>query len=163
MRPRRCERVDGCERTAWHRGAVIHHATAQQTRRPWQWQWQWHSIVVGEEGDSVCVAGRERLERPCIGRWLSVTRCGRTQRRCWSQMAGCGLGCAIMSKRASHPSLPPTAAVRTGLQTHDTTRNKDGSKKNAMRCRYPADDCNDAHCVQTMVEGKKKAQPFAAR
>jgi hypothetical protein len=147
-------------------GAVIHHATAQQTRRPWQWQW--HSIVVGEEGDSVLcvcvrVCRRQRETGTALhGRWLSVTRCGRTQRRCWSQMAGCGLGCAIMSKRASHPSLPPTAAVRTGLQTHDTTRNKDGSKKNAMRCRYPADDCNDAHGVQTMVEGKKKGPAFCS-
>jgi hypothetical protein len=54
-------------------------------------------------------------------RWLPECVCNslrQTQRRCWLQMAGCGLGCAIIAHRASHPRSPHGTAVRV-IHNHE--------------------------------------------
>jgi hypothetical protein len=117
----------------------------------------------------VCVSQAERdwngrLAWTLVCQSASVTRCGRTQRRCWSQMAGCGLGSEGVRRPLAMMAHPPTAAVRTASWA-TATRWEVGPRADALQCGYPGDDSrNPLLCVrvQTTVDGEKKAQLFCS-
>jgi hypothetical protein len=99
-------------------------------------------------------------------RWLLTCVCNslrQTQRRCWLQMAGCGLGCAMMAIAASHPRSPHGTAVR---MVHFTTTRSfystEGMRHAAMRCRCPY-DCEDRCANLDMAKKASVRSPMSRR